>query len=119
MRVGLTASACSSVGKPACTAASCGPVSVGRMDMRACTSWLCSRMASSRPHERKISIVRVLIPEALGKIDVPGWRSTISEDTPWRARPMAVARPAGPAPTTRTGNSWGCALVVISDTPCI
>ena len=47
-------------------------------------------MASSRPHERKISIVRVLIPEALGKVDVRAWRSTSIGRAPCRARLMAV-----------------------------
>src|SRR5262245_6889644 len=71
--------------------------------MNGCISRLCSRIAGSRPHERKISMVRVLMPEAFGKIDVPGCFSTTRDATPCRARPIAVVNPAGPAPTIRTG----------------
>jgi hypothetical protein len=48
-------------------------------------------------------MVRVLIPDAFGKIDVVGCFSMSIDRTPFRASPMAMARPAGPAPTTRTG----------------
>ena len=60
-----------------------------------------ARTGSSRPQERKISIVRVLTPVARGKIDVPACRSTTSTRAPLRAAVMAVVSPAGPAPTTR------------------
>jgi hypothetical protein len=76
------------------------------------------RIASSIPQPRKISIERVLTPVARGKIDVVGWRSTRIERTPWRARPMAVTSPAGPAPTISTGMlvtaGPSAALVVVS-----
>lgn len=61
-----------------------------------------ARSRSSRPHPRKISIVLVLTPVALGNGEVPGWRSTTSVRTPWWARLVAVTSPAGPAPTTMT-----------------
>ena len=70
------------------------------------------RTSSSMPKLRKISIERVLTPVARGKIDVEGWRSTTSERTPWRARPIAVTSPAGPAPMMRTGTSSAVAVVV-------
>jgi len=46
------------------------------------------------------------MPEAFGKTDVPGCRSMTSDPTPCRASSAAIASPAGPAPTTRTGTSW-------------
>ena len=46
---------------------------------------------------------RVLTPDARGWIEVPGWRSTSVDRTPCFASTRAVTRPAGPAPTIRTG----------------
>jgi hypothetical protein len=40
------------------------------------------RTSASTPSERKISMVRALIPVARGKIEVPGCRSTVSDSTP-------------------------------------
>src|SRR3712207_2746301 len=67
---------------------------------RACPDRL--RTRSSTPQLRRISIVRGRSPVALGKIDRPGCFSTTRTRTPVRAMAVAVVRPAGPAPTTRT-----------------
>ncbi len=97
---GLTASDSRGAGKPL----GIGVVSASVSPIAACTvtATLPARTASSTPQVRKISIVRVLTPVARGKIVVLGWRSTTSTPAPCRAAARAVARPAGPAPTTRT-----------------
>src|SRR4051812_15215580 len=58
---------------------------------------------SSMPRSRQISTVRWLTMCARGLCAVPGCFSTSRCATPWRDRDSEVARPAGPAPTTRTG----------------
>src|SRR5262249_40479851 len=57
------------------------------------------------PHWRKISMLRVLIARPLGKSEVDGCRSTSRQSMPKCRRPIAVERPTGPPPTTRTGTS--------------
>ena len=47
-------------------------------------------------------MLRGRTPVALGNTDVPRCRSTTRTEAPWRAAEMAVVRPEGPAPTTRT-----------------
>ena len=49
-----------------------------------------------------ISMVRPRIPVAFGKIETPRCFSTSSTRAPERAAAMAVVRPEGPAPMTRT-----------------
>src|SRR5919112_2602947 len=58
---------------------------------------------SVRPHERRSSIDRVLITVDRGRDDMSGRRSTSIDLTPYRDRVIAAAKPAGPAPTMRTG----------------
>ena len=50
--------------------------------LRARTTELAARTASATPHVRKISMVRVLSPEARGWIEVLWWRSTTSTRAP-------------------------------------
>ena len=100
--VGLTAAACSGVGKPSGATRRSVEASDGRIDIIGTASRLNARISSSTPRPRKISIERVLTPDARGWIEVPGWRSTSVERMPLRARIRAVTRPAGPAPTMRT-----------------
>src|SRR6516162_10537899 len=71
------------------------------------TAW----MASSRPRTRKISMVRTLVPNARGRIDVPGWRSATSERTPCRASRTAAVRPTEPPPAMSTGTLRGLVAV--------
>ncbi|OLT02152.1 hypothetical protein BJF90_05285 [Pseudonocardia sp. CNS-004] len=65
-----------------------------------------ARTARSTPQNRKSSIVRVLTPVARGTVEVPARRSTTRTRAPWRSAVSAVARPAGPAPTTSTSVVW-------------
>ena len=58
---------------------------------------------SSRPKERRSSIVRTERTVARGRSE-GAWRcSTSRQRTPWRASWTAAASPAGPAPAIRTG----------------
>ena len=62
-----------------------------------------ARTASSTPCWRKISMVRALMPRALGWMAVPGWRSTSSDVMPSRDSRIEAVSPTGPPPTIRTG----------------
>ena len=64
-----------------------------------------SRISWSTPHWRYISIVRALMPRALGRMAVPGCRSARSERMPCWDRRIDAVRPTGPPPTMRTGTS--------------
>ncbi len=83
------------------TCAGCS-ASVGSRATYGSQSTLPARTASARSHWRKISMVRVLMPVARGIVEVPARRSTTSTCAPCRSAATAVARPAGPAPTTST-----------------
>src|SRR5260370_4340174 len=75
------------------------------------------RIAASTPHWRYISMVRALMPRALGCTAVLGWRSTRKERTPaWLSRIDAVS-PTGPPPTIRTGTSTGPCSMLLSRLP--
>jgi hypothetical protein len=91
------------IGNPSGTTCRSAAASGTDTDISGSASRLNARISSSTPSRRKISIVRRLTPEARGWTDVPGWRSTSVDRTPCRASTRAVTRPAGPAPTIRTG----------------
>ena len=59
--------------------------------------------ARSRPHSRKISMLRMVTSRPFGKSSVDGCRSTTVHSMPRRRRAMAMHKPTGPAPTIRTG----------------
>src|SRR5262249_54983268 len=72
-------------------------------------------------------MVRALMARALGWVEVPGWRSTSTERTPWRDRKMDALRPTGPPPTMTTavslisplGGEEDCAHPSTLSPPCI
>src|SRR5436190_2447267 len=65
-----------------------------------------ARTSSSMPCWWKISMVRALMPRALGWIAVPGWRSTSSDLMPSRDSISEAVRPTGPPPAIKTGTSF-------------
>ena len=102
--VGLTTALCSRVGKPTSTGVpEAASASVGVASARHSTSIAAASARSSRPQERSSSIVAVLTPVARGWRDGAGRFSITSVSMPARASVIAAVSPAGPAPTTTTG----------------
>ena len=104
--LGLTAALCSSEGKLAGISKPPGSASVSAIHPRGSASTALARTSSSNPQARRSSIDQVLAAFARGRGESPERRSTRRLSIPYRARVVAVMRPAGPAPTIRTGSSW-------------
>src|SRR5205823_1905340 len=73
-----------------------------------------SRIAASTPHCRYISMVRALMPRALGCSAVPGWRSISKERTPACDNKIDAVSPTGPPPTIRTGTTTAESAMLLS-----
>ena len=103
--LGLTAALCSSDGKLAGISKPPGSASVSAIHPRGSASTALARTSSSNPQARRSSIDQVLAAFARGRRERAARRSTKRLSIPYRARVVAVMRPAGPAPTIRTGSS--------------
>ena len=70
-----------------------------------------SQARCSSPQRRSSSIVPVLATVARGSVEVDSRRSTTSVSIPYEPRVIAVARPAGPLPTTTTSTRSSTIIV--------